>query len=86
MRTEAPLAKKRLNITLEPEAAERARRYSRRHNTSISRLVNEFLAQLPDEDEAPGELSPAVRRLLGIAEGGPDQEAYRRHLREKYGS
>jgi hypothetical protein len=26
-----------------------------------------------------------VRRLLGIAVGGPDREDYRRHLIEKYG-
>jgi hypothetical protein len=27
-----------------------------------------------------------VRRLLGIAVGGPDREDYRRHLVEKYGT
>lgn len=79
------MPKKRLNITLDHATADRARRYSRRHNTSISRLVSEFLSQLPDEEDATKELTPAVRRLLGIASGGPDREDYRRHLREKYG-
>jgi hypothetical protein len=27
-----------------------------------------------------------VRRLLGVAAGGPDREEYRRHLVEKYGT
>jgi hypothetical protein len=65
------MPKKRLNITLDHETAERARRYTQRHNTSISRLVGEFLSRLPDSQEKSSALTPAVRRLLGIAEGGP---------------
>lgn len=33
------MSKRRLNITVDPDLVERARRYSERHNTSISRLV-----------------------------------------------
>ncbi|MDZ7780351.1 MAG: DUF6364 family protein [Gemmatimonadota bacterium] len=81
------MAKKRLNITVEPEIFERARRYSDLHGTSISRLVGEFLARLPEvEDAEPRELPPTVRRLLGVAKGGPDREDYRRHLIEKHGA
>lgn len=79
------MPKKRLNITLDPDAAERARRYTQRHDTSISRLVGEFLLHLPD-DEADRELTPTVTRLRGIAKGGPDREQYRRHLLQKYAS
>lgn len=78
------MAKKRLNITLDPAAAARARRYSQRHKISISRLVGEFLSQLPDEDR-DRDLTPVVSRLVGIAKGGPDRAKYRRHLLEKYG-
>lgn len=79
------MPKKRLNITLDRETAERARRYTQRHDTSISRLVGEFLSQLPDDGDDDVELTPIVKRLLGMAHGGPDREAYRRHLLEKYG-
>ena len=80
------MPKKRLNLTVDAAVVERARRYSERHNTSISGLVGEFLAQLPEEDgEGAGELSPTVRRLLGLAAGGPDREDYRKHLLEKHG-
>lgn len=78
------MPKKRLNITVDPHVAERARRYSKRHDTSISKLVTDFLSGLPDEDE-PREHSPAVRRLLGVATDGPDREECRKHLDEKYG-
>ena len=81
------MPKKRLNITVDADVVERARRYTRRHNTSISGIVGEFLAHLPEgEGDEPAELSPTVRRLLGIAAGGPDREDYRRHLLEKYGT
>jgi hypothetical protein len=89
MRMERPMSKQRINITVDPAVVERARRYTERHGTSISRLVTEYLAQLPLEDEAGVEaeerLTPTVRRLLGVARGGGDREGYRQYLVEKYG-
>ncbi|MDT8369673.1 MAG: DUF6364 family protein [Longimicrobiales bacterium] len=81
------MPRQRLNLTLDPELIERARRYSREHGTSISRLVGHFLASLPD-DPTMGtpeeELTPTVRRLVGVAGGGPDRDDYRAHLLEKH--
>ena len=79
------MSKQRLNITVDPAVIERARHYTQRHNTSISRLVNEFLSQLPVKHDSEESLTPTVRRLLGVAKGGVDREDYRRHLVEKYG-
>ena len=78
------MSKQRLNITVDPAVIERARRYTERHNTSISRLVTAFLSRLPDEG-VPEELTPTVKRLLGVARGGPDRQDYRDHLVDKYG-
>lgn len=79
------MAKERINLLLDRDAIERARRYSERHETSISALVSGFLARLPEvESAAESELTPTVRRLLGAASGGPDREEYRRHLLEKH--
>jgi len=75
-----------LNLSIDADAVERARKYSELHDVSISRLVNDFLARLPlEEADGVASLSPTVRRLLGIAEGGPDEEDYHRYLMEKYG-
>lgn len=80
------MAKSTLNLSIDDAAIERAKRYSERHDTSISRLVSDFLARLPlEEDEQELALSPTVRRLYGIAEGGPDEDDYHRYLLEKYG-
>ncbi|HEU4457157.1 MAG TPA: DUF6364 family protein [Longimicrobium sp.] len=80
------MARTTLNLSIDADAVERARKYSELHDTSISRLVNDFLARLPmTEGNDAAELTPTVRRLLGIAEGGPDEEDYHRYLLEKYG-
>jgi hypothetical protein len=80
------MPKQRVNLSVERESLERGQRYSQCHGVSISRLVDDFLAHLPVEDE-PGSdaLTPDVRSLIGIGAGEADRETCREHLREKYG-
>jgi len=79
------------NLFLDPEAVARGAAYGRRHGTTLSRLVSDFLRELPLETP-PRAVSPAVQRLLGAAlplngettgVGRPD---YHEHLAAKYGS
>jgi len=79
------MAKERLNLLVDAEALERGREYAIRHETSLSRLVSEFLASLPADGTSVTDLTPTVRRLLGVASGPADREAWRRHLEDKYG-
>ncbi len=79
------MPKQSLNLTVERDSLERGQRYSRRHGVSISKLVDDFLAHLPVDEEPPESLTPDVRSLIGIGAGEADQESYRRHLLEKYG-
>lgn len=78
------MPKDRLNLSIERRAIEKARRYSQRHRTSVSKLVTDFLQGLPEEgDTDRPDLTPAVKRLLGVAKGvGADD--YRDHLVKKY--
>ncbi|HEU4990672.1 MAG TPA: DUF6364 family protein [Gemmatimonadaceae bacterium] len=80
----ARVKKEPKNLSLDPDAVARGERYSRRHGTNLSRLVDDFLRSLPlDGEEEP--LSPVVRRLRGAAAGGKaDRAAYREHLYRKY--
>ena len=79
------MARKSKNLSLDPEIVRRAERYSALHGTTVSKLVSNFLGSLPlDEDSRPP-LSPAVRRLLGIAGDSSGVADYHRYLLEKYG-
>ncbi len=77
------MSRKKLTLSVDEQVIERARRYSRRHNTSISQLVSNYLAQL-DTSEGEEAYSPTVRRLLGILPSDTNVEQYYRHLEEKY--
>lgn len=80
------MPKDRLNLLVERSAVERGKRYSERHGTSVSKLVSDYLAKLPLQDEpVKHELTPTVRRLIGIGKGQADEEDYRKYLLEKYG-
>lgn len=77
------MSRKKLTLSVDEQVIERARRYSRRHNTSISQLVSNYLAQL-DANDGEEAYSPTVRRLLGILPSDTNVEEYHRHLEEKY--
>lgn len=79
------MPKQSLNLTIERDSVERGQRYSQRHGVSISKLVDNFLAQLPVEEEGLESLTPDVRSLVGIGAGDADRESYRKHLLEKHG-
>lgn len=76
--------KRKLTLSVDEKVIERAHRYSRRHDTSISRLVTSYLRRL-DSSEASG-VSPLVRRLWGVLHHDTSLEEYRQHLEEKHGS
>lgn len=81
------MPKRSLNLTVERDSLERGQRYSQRHGVSISKLVDDFLAHLPLEEESADPITPDVRSLIGIGIGigDADRESYRKHLLEKYG-
>lgn len=76
------MSKKKLTLSVEESVIRRAKRFSRRHGISISRLVSEFLASL---DDGRKEDTPVVARLRGLLPRDVSVEDHRRHLEEKHG-
>ena len=75
------MALKKLTLSVDEAVIEKARRYSTAHDTSISRLVTQFLSRLPSRGPR---LNPVVERLAGILPPNVDAEDYYRHLSEKH--
>ena len=75
------MSKSKLTLSIDPAVVERARRFSRRNDTSISKLVSAFLASLGDDE---GVSTPIVTRLRGVLPSSVSREEYRAHLAAKY--
>jgi hypothetical protein len=76
------MSKKKLTLSVEEEAIRKARWFSNKHRTSISRLVSDFLSSLGDA-ETPD--TPIVGRLRGVLSSDVRMEDYEEYLIEKYG-
>jgi hypothetical protein len=75
------MSRRKLTLSVDEEAIRRARWFSDKYDTSISRLVSEFLRGLgsPDVPE-----TPIVSRLVGILPPDTQLGDYYKHLVEKY--
>ncbi len=74
----------KLTVRVPRDVLERAKDYARENQTSLTRLISEYLRQLPVESDLLVD-APIVQRLSGLL--SPDQtvEDYQRYLEEKYG-
>ena len=56
--------KTNLTLSLEPSVITKARRISKRRNTSISAMFSNFIILLEDESSFEQEMPPVTRRVL----------------------
>ncbi len=63
----------KLTLSVKPDTAKRAKRYARKRNTSVTRLVEDYLDRLTDQEKKPlsdeeflKSLHPSVRAIVGI--------------------
>jgi hypothetical protein len=74
---------KKLTLSVDEQTIDRAKAYSKEHNTSISRLVSGFLERL---SETKTSMTPRVKRLIGVLPSDVDETEYDRYRDEKYRS
>ena len=72
---------KKLTLSVDAQTIEKAKAYSKQHETSVSRLVSGFLASLPGDESVA---TPRVRRLTGILPADVSEDEYRGHLNDKH--
>jgi hypothetical protein len=75
----------KMTVRVPRDLLEGAKRYASKHDTTLTRLVSEFLRQLSAQND-PLPDAPVVRRLSGTLPLDASVEDYRRYLEEKHGS
>lgn len=75
------MPKRKLTLSVDEAVIERAKRFSRRNQTSVSRLVTEFLGSLEEEGTIP---TPVVSRLRGVLPASVCRDDYGVHLEAKH--
>jgi len=77
------MEKTKLTLRIEQPIIESAKAYAHQHNTTVSRLVAEFLRSLRSAEDFPP--SPILEELSGILPANASLGEYKRYLEEKYG-
>jgi hypothetical protein len=72
----------KLTIQIQKTRLEKAKVFAKQSKTSLSRLVNEFLGQLPENNQLQN--SQIVSRLSGVLSPKAAIADYKNHLEKKY--
>jgi len=74
----------KLTLSVDERVVNVAKRYAARQGTSVSRLVEDYLALISRTADV-SEDTPVLNRVYGLLKGSRlDERDYRRHLLEKY--
>lgn len=77
----------KLTLKLEQSVIEKAKDYAKRQKTSLSRLIENYLLDITDEENAQEKITPLVRSLSGIIDLPDDydhKKDYADYLAKKY--
>ena len=74
----------KMTVRVPRDLLEGAKRYASEHDTTLTRLVSEFLRQLSIQDDSLAD-APVVRRLSGTLSPDAAIEDYGKYLEEKHG-
>ncbi len=58
----------KLTLKLNQSVIEKAKQYARAHNTSLSRLIENYLMAVTKNAENTDEISPLVKSLTGVVQ------------------
>lgn len=72
----------KLTLSVDPKVVDAAKQYAGEQGTSVSQLVEQFLAAISSREEE-SRMTPILRRLRGSMRQ-VSLEDYQRHLAKKY--
>ena len=77
----------KLTLKLKKSVIDQAKKYASDHDTSLSRIVENYLAAITAESIETEEISPLVKSISGIISVSSDfnhKESFHKHINEKY--
>lgn len=77
----------KLTLKLEQSVIEKAKDYAKRQKTSLSRLIENYLLDITEEEDVQEKITPLVRSLSGIIDLPNDydhKKDYADYLAKKY--
>ncbi len=77
----------KLTLRLKKNVIDQAKRYANDHETSLSKLIENYLSAITTDSRSIVKISPLVQSLSGVIQILENEEAkgkYHEHLNEKY--
>jgi hypothetical protein len=77
----------KLTLKLKKNVIEQAKKYASDHETSLSRIIENYLAAITSESKETEEISPLVKSISGVVHvpsGFNHKDDFHNHLNEKY--
>lgn len=77
----------KLTLRLKKKVIDQAKKYANDHETSLSKLIENYLSAITNEPKSIEKISPLVQSLSGViqmSENEDPKRTYQEHLKEKY--
>lgn len=77
----------KLTLKLKESVIEKAKKYAKKQDTSLSRLVENYLLNITNEKDSENDITPLVKSLSGIIDLSNEVDlkgGYTAYLAEKY--
>jgi Family of unknown function (DUF6364) len=77
----------KLTLRLKKKVIDQAKKYANDHETSLSKLIENYLSAITNETKTDENISPLVKSLSGVIHlSAPEdlKEKYHKHINEKY--
>lgn len=77
----------KLTLRLRKNVIDQAKKYASEHETSLSKLIENYLLAVTSESEQDNYISPLVKSLSGVIKLSSDTDLnseYHKHLSDKY--
>jgi len=77
----------KLTLRLKKKIIDQAKRYANDHETSLSKLIENYLSAITNESRSIEKISPLVQSLSGVVQLSENEDPkgkYQEHIKEKY--